>query len=154
MLQVRHETNSKLKYINHKNKKEISDKKKSSKESSKEPHFNTPNSEELIRFTNDEDTSQKSKNLRKESEMSIRKIFENEIKCCLPGLSTVISPETGVGNGDGATIDKDENFDLIQLHENPSQSFTNDSDFTQCYNAVRTQSAPEIVQTSLFVNDT
>ncbi|KAI4462285.1 hypothetical protein MML48_5g00005937 [Holotrichia oblita] len=159
MLQVRNETNSKLKYINHKNKSEISDRKKSNhfdKDSIKEPHYNTPNTEEqLIRITNDDDASQKSKSLRKESEMSIRKIFENEIKCCLPGFTAVATSENGVGNGDGLTVDnKEENFDLIQLHENPSQSFTNDSEFTQCYNAVRTQSAPEIVQTSLFVNDT
>ncbi|KRT79770.1 hypothetical protein AMK59_6671 [Oryctes borbonicus] len=154
MLQVRNDTNNKLKYINHRNKSESFPDKKNpndlGRETVSEPHCNASSKEEqLIYFTNEDNSNQKTSS-KKETDLSIRKIFENEIKCGLPGVTVSSS---GTGNGDGL-IDKAGNFDLIQLHENPSQTFTNDSNSVQCYNAVRTQSAPEIVQTSVFVNDT
>ncbi|GJQ86853.1 hypothetical protein Trydic_g19521 [Trypoxylus dichotomus] len=158
MLQVRNDTNHKLKYINHRNKNESSpDKKRSndldSRGTTSEPNCNSSGRvEQLIYFTNDDSSNQKSATRKKETDLSIRKIFENEIKCGLPGV-TVCSSESGTGDCPNLT-DKEANFDLIQLHENPSLAFTNDSDSIRCYGAVRTQSAPEIVQTSLFVNDT
>lgn len=157
MLQVRNDTNSKLKYINHRNKREHCEKRKpgGSADNIKENSaYGQIKEEQLIYISNQDEYSQKS-NSRKESEMSIRQIFENEIKCGLVGV-TVASAEIASRNGtrlaDGS--EKEGDFDLIQLHENPSQTMTNDSEFSQCYNAVRTQSAPEIVQASLFVNDT
>lgn len=152
MLEVRNHTNNKLKYINHNNRRETDRKNPSGGNSHNSTNKHAQNKEEqLIYFTNEDENNQRN-NMKRESEMCIRKIFEEEIKCGLPGVtmtseSTRICPKVP---DDG----NPSNFDLIQLHENPSDTLTNDSEFTQCYNAVRTQSAPEIVQTSLFVNST
>ncbi|XP_022918497.1 uncharacterized protein [Onthophagus taurus] len=159
MLEIQLETNSKLKYINHKTRSETQIEKDTSGEHSKLPGHDRKQSksEQKLRSKNTDrntetlDLYQFEEKPRTAKIKSVKNDFEiaENMK-----ISTEERPckEKDDTNGDGSM-----NIDLLRLdfiEKKFSETFTQSSDCTNdTYDAVRTQSAPEIVQSSLFLKN-